>query len=67
MYNYSFECDLDNELPTSIEAGFGSIRYFTRVVLDILHRPSKAIVQPFSVIKPFDLNIDPMFRVIQKT
>lgn len=62
-HNYTFECNLPTTLPTSIEGGCGHIRYMSRVVIDIPFWPSKIFTQPFTVIKPIDLNTVPILRV----
>ncbi|XP_055324776.1 arrestin domain-containing protein 17-like [Sitodiplosis mosellana] len=62
IHNYSFECDLPTSLPTTMESENGYIRYVARVVFDIPLWPSKIITQPFTVIKPVDLNTVPTLR-----
>lgn len=63
IYTYHFECDLPKELPTSCEEKFGFIRYVASV--HILHASldEKVHTVPFTVIKPFNLNTEPIFQV----
>lgn len=64
-YDYPFEFKLPNDLATSIEGKHGHIRYFAIFVIDAIYPEKKQSLNiPFSVIKPFDLNADPVFRVI---
>lgn len=54
---YNFSCQLPQELPTSFEAKYGRIRYSVHVVL---HRPWKfdlTYTVGFTVVKPYDLNL----------
>lgn len=61
---YNFEFTLPAGLPSSFEGEFGHIRYIATVVLDIPRWPNDVFQQPFTVIKPLDLNDDPELRVI---
>lgn len=61
-YTFNFECLLP-DLPTSIESKYGSIRYFARCVVDIIYPGRKICETPFFVVRPIDLNMDPMLRV----
>lgn len=61
-YTYDFECLLP-DLPTSIEAKCGHIRYIARFVIDIIYPCRKIYEIPFFVIRPIDLNVDPILRV----
>lgn len=67
VYNFNFECMLANNLPTSIEARHGHIRYFARFVVDIIYPCRKVFEVPFFVIKPIDLNANPILRVSHRT
>lgn len=54
---YKFSCQLPEELPTSFEAKYGRVRYSVHVVL---HRPWKfdlTYTVGFTVLKPYDLNL----------
>lgn len=61
---YNFQFRLPAGLPSSFEGEFGHIRYIATVVLDIPRWPDDVFQQPFTVIKPLDLNGDPELRVI---
>ncbi|XP_055312538.1 arrestin domain-containing protein 17-like [Sitodiplosis mosellana] len=61
-YNYTFQCLLPAGLPSSIEGKFGHIRYTANVVLDIPMWVNKKFVNPFTVIKPINLNDDRILR-----
>ncbi|XP_055302464.1 arrestin domain-containing protein 17-like [Sitodiplosis mosellana] len=61
-YKYNFECTLPPDLATSIEAKHGHIRYFARFVVDIIYPCRKIYEVPFFVIRPFDLNLNPILR-----
>lgn len=65
-YKYNFQCNLPAELPTSVEGGYGYIRYTARVVLDIPLWTDTEFKERFTVIKPLDLNQDPALHVITK-
>lgn len=62
-YDYNFECMLPRELPSSVEGKIGSIRYFVRVIIDCTMWVNEVFKRSFNVIKPLDLNDDPMMRV----
>lgn len=66
-YIYSFQCMLPPELPTSVEANIGHIRYLARVVVDIPMAFDKEFEVPFTVIKAVNLNAIPALRVITLT
>lgn len=55
---------LPPELPTSVEANIGYIRYEARVVVDIPMAFDKEFEVPFTVIKAVNLNAIPALRVI---
>lgn len=63
VHNYTFECVLPSDLPTSFEAKHGHIRYCARFVVDIIYPCRKICELPFFVIKPFDLNLNPILHV----
>lgn len=63
IYQYSFECMLPPELPTSVEGSYGHIRYIVRVVLDFRLHPEIKFEETFTVIKMINLNYDPALRV----
>lgn len=58
---------LPPELPTSVEANIGYIRYLARVVVDIPMAFDKEFEVPFTVIKVVNLNAIPALRVIDLT
>lgn len=64
VYTYKFQCDLPKELPTSCEEKFGFIRYLASVhiVLQPLSA-DKVHSVAFTVIKPYNLNAEPIFQV----
>lgn len=51
-------------LPTSVEHEVGHISYGARVVMDIPLWVDTEFKEHFTVIKPINLNADPLFRVI---
>lgn len=61
---YDFQFRLPAGLPSSFEGEYGFIRYIATVVLDIPRWPDDEFQQPFTVIKPLDLNDAPELRVI---
>lgn len=64
VYTYKFQCDLPKELPTSCEEKFGFIRYLASA--HILLQPlsaDKVHSVAFTVIKPYNLNAEPIFKV----
>ena len=66
-YNYTFQCMLPPELPTSVEARIGYIRYLARVVIDIPRAFDKEFDCPFTVIKGINLQAIPALRVIKSS
>ncbi|XP_031621717.1 arrestin domain-containing protein 17-like [Contarinia nasturtii] len=62
VHSYTFDCTLPSTLPTSVEGKHGHIKYLTCVVVDVLHSEKRVFQQPFTVIKPIDLNAEPEFR-----
>lgn len=56
VYKYSFSCQLPEDLPSSLEGTFGSIRYAAIVTINVPIWPDKIFEKPFSVIKPVNLN-----------
>lgn len=64
VYTYKFQCNLPKELPTSCEEKFVFIRYLASV--HIVLQPlsvDKVHSVAFTVIKPYNLNAEPMFQV----
>lgn len=65
VHDYTFEFKLPSDLPTSIEGKHGNIRYTAIFVIDAIYpEKRKTLKIPFTVLRPFDLNADPEFRVI---
>lgn len=64
IHNFNFEFNLRKNSPTSLETELAYIRYAASVIFDVPLWPSKTFMEPFTVIKPFDLNIVPILRVI---
>lgn len=62
-YNYTFQCMLPPGLPTSVEHDIGHIAYGASVILNIPLWTDKEFKEHFTVIKPINLNADPLFRV----
>lgn len=56
VYKYAFSCQLPEDLPTSLEGTFGSIRYVAIVTINVPIWPDKIFEKPFTVIKPVNLN-----------
>lgn len=56
VYKYTFSCQLPEDLPTSLEGTFGSIRYVAIVTINVPIWPDKIFEKPFTVIKPVNLN-----------
>lgn len=63
MYRYSFHVALPFDIPTSLEALNGHIRYGLQVVLDRPRWSDQKFEQTFTVIKPLNLNHDISLRV----
>lgn len=63
-HQYSFQCYLPTDLPSSVEGEFGYIRYQMTVVFEVAFWPEQEFITPFTVIKPLNLNDSPMLRVI---
>lgn len=55
-YSYTFECQLPEELPTSVEGERGHIQYNARVVMDRPLFRDKEFDTVFTVVKPLNLN-----------
>lgn len=55
-YNYPFICELPFDLPTSLEGNHGHVRYTVSVILDRPMWPDQKFEEPFTVIRPVDLN-----------
>lgn len=62
-YSYNFSCNLPLDLPTSVESKVGNIRYAAKIVLDCLNQPGQKHEEFFTVIRPLNLNVDPIHRV----
>lgn len=56
VYKYSFKCQLPDELPTSMEGTFGSIRYAAIVTINVPIWPDKVFEKGFTVVKAVNLN-----------
>lgn len=63
VYTFGFECDLPRDLPTSCEGKFGFIRYLASVQVIRSKEPEQLQGCPFTVIKPYNLNADPIVQV----
>lgn len=63
-YEYRFECMLPSDLPSSIEGRIGSVRYFVRVIIDNSVLTNEMFKKTLNIIRPLDLNADPLYRVI---
>lgn len=57
-YKYTFQCDLPETLPTSIEGEIGYVRYVVAVHLDRPMWPDQIFEEAVTVIKPLYLNDD---------
>lgn len=62
-HSYDFSWDLPSDLPTSQEHSIGFIRYMVEAVLDCPWESNEKLKEFFTVIKPLDLNSNPMYRV----
>lgn len=63
VYTYHFEYDLPNDLPTSCEEKYAAIRYMASVHIVHASLDEKVHTMPFTVIKPFNLNAESVFKV----
>lgn len=63
IYTYTFQCNLPDNLPTSLESQNGYIRYSVLVKLDRPLMIDTEFLQPFTVIKKVNLNDSPALRV----
>lgn len=63
LHDYEFEYLLPNSLPTSFEGKRGYIRYTVKCVIAIRIWPDEVLNEPITVIREFDLNSYPEFRV----
>lgn len=63
-YDYSFQCTLPSDLPSSFLGYCGHVKYTAQVVLNISRWPDKTFKQKFILLKPTDLNGLPSLRVI---
>lgn len=62
-YTYSFHVILPDNLPTSFDGKYGQIHYEIIATIDRPSRYPKVYRLPFTVIRPLDLNFDPIYRV----
>jgi len=62
-YSYNFSCNLPPNLPTTVDAEFGYIRYMAKVVLDIPLWPDKEFEKVFKVVQLLNLNSDPSLKL----
>lgn len=62
-HGYYFQYSLPFELPTSVEARIGHIRYNARVVIDTPGAIDEKFDFPFTVIKAVNLNEIPALQV----
>lgn len=63
IYSFAFQCDLPDCLPTSCEEKYGYIRYLATVHIERPDIPDKTFSTAFTVIKPCNLNADPIYQV----
>lgn len=63
VFQYPFEADLPENLPTSCEGKYGFIRYLASVNIIRPHQPIQTQTIAFTVIKPHNLNASPLFQV----
>lgn len=63
VHTYNFSCFLPHELPYSVEAAYGSIRYKVDANLDIPWGIDEKGVQEFTVCRYDDLNYYPDLKV----
>lgn len=56
VYKYDFSCQLPEDLPTSMEGTFGSIRYVAIVTVNVPIWPDKVYRSGFTVIRAVNLN-----------
>lgn len=63
IYNYTFQCMMPSDLPSSVEGSIGYIRYTACVVVDVPMWRNKEFELQFSVIRAIDLNEYPSLRV----
>lgn len=55
-YVYTFSCQLPDDLPTSLQGSFGSIRYTAAVTINVPLWSDKTYEENFTVIKTVNLN-----------
>lgn len=56
VYKYDFSCQLPEDLPTSMEGTYGSIRYVAIVTVNVPIWPDKVYRSGFTVIRAVNLN-----------
>ncbi|XP_067638724.1 arrestin domain-containing protein 1 isoform X2 [Eurosta solidaginis] len=62
-YSYTFHVILPENLPTSFDGKYGQIHYEIITTIDRPARYPKVFKLPFTVIQPFDLNLDTIYRL----
>lgn len=55
-YVYTFSCQLPDDLPTSLQGSFGTIRYTAVVTINVPLWSDKTFEEDFTVIKTVNLN-----------
>lgn len=60
IHRYKFSCALPSDLPTSFEGKYGKIRYIVCATLDRPWKFNQTCKVAFTVLKPLDLNRDPV-------
>lgn len=66
VYRYNFEFPLPPHLPGSLEASRGHIRYKVKAVLDIPWAFDKEFSLQFTLVRRYDLNVEPALRIPSK-
>lgn len=61
-YVYPFQLHLPPQLPSSFNGVFGQIRYEVIVTIDRPYKYDNVFRQPFTVISPLDLNVNPIYK-----
>lgn len=63
LHEYTFQCMLPHQLPSSFEGEYGHVRYTASVLLTFHLWPDKKFKTPFTVIKATNLNTNQALRV----